>query len=248
MHLTRVILEYVRRSIANNNLLKNRNKPKELFSKEKKMDKWQTDVWHRGKHHWWSKPQSDELSSRWVASGRGDRNVSNFPGEREEECEWVAPHADSLRTKLHDCHVIQQLHRYIPKSKKVPVLEKSSGLHTHTRRALSPTEPSPWPLKAVLEPLEPAARKTTAITARGPPATSSRAREQSRIMSLLVKFEKQMSPHVLPVRGVLDSPDRWDSQQGKFWDRTAAHRWDFPPWRQRSAHNNPWKEKWLFLD
>lgn len=128
MHLTRVILEYVRRSIANNNLLKNWNKPKELFSKEKKMDKWQTDVWHRGKHHWWSKPQSDELSSRWVASGRGDRNVSNFRGEREEECEWVAPHADSLRTKLHDCHVIQQLHWYIPKSKKVPVLEKSSGL------------------------------------------------------------------------------------------------------------------------
>ena len=36
MHLTRVILEYVRRSIANNNLLKNRNKPKELLSKEKK--------------------------------------------------------------------------------------------------------------------------------------------------------------------------------------------------------------------
>lgn len=139
MHLTRVILEYVRRSIANNNLLKNRNKPKELFSKEKKMDKWQTDVWHRGKHHWWSKPQSDELSSRWVASGRGDRNVSNFRGEREEECEWVAPHADSLRTKLHDCHVIQQLHWYIPKSKKVPVLEKSSGLHTWARRALSPT-------------------------------------------------------------------------------------------------------------
>lgn len=36
MHLTRVILEYVRRSTANNNLLKNRNKPKELLSKEKK--------------------------------------------------------------------------------------------------------------------------------------------------------------------------------------------------------------------
>lgn len=43
MHLTRIILEYVRRPIANNNRLKNRNKPKELFSKEKKKNRQTND-------------------------------------------------------------------------------------------------------------------------------------------------------------------------------------------------------------
>lgn len=111
--------------------------------------------------------------------------------------------------------------------------------HTCTQHALSPTlahgtlahplSHHHRPIKAVLESLQPAARKATAILARSPPATSGRAREQSRLMALSINFEKQIChppphPQVLPVRGVLDSSDRWDSQQGKFYDRTAAHR------------------------